>query len=975
MHALARRAIARTLTFSTRTLALVAVGLVALALVPGIAGAANTGFVEVEDGQFVLDGERFDFVGTVAFALLAGKIYGIESFTHDVVASARTNNFRVVRIWGYFNGRPESIQPAPRQYNESALRALDWVIKQFDDAGVRLIVPFIGRYEDFGGMLTYAQWVGRGPNLTAFYTDPAAKALYKDYVRMLLNRTNTFTGRKYKDEPTILAWELADEPNLPDVDRSGNIFHAWASEMAAFVKSLDGNHLLGTGEEGYDTSPQGYSDVASTYNGNFWLLDGNKGVSYTRNTAIPHIDYGTFKFYPEYWLMPNKAASGAAWVRDHVRIARALGKPAVFSEFGDGASGQADDPAVFEAWLAALDQEGGGGAQFWQLVAPGWWCDQFCVIHPPASRVADALRAAATRANSRSRDGVPAPPPLEFTAAATASPDPVQQGQTVTLASSVTASAAATGIVVDVGDLEPGRHARRPPGVLRPGLRRRSEPELLLGVGRPGQPADRSPHRLDRRPRRGRDDHLRVDPAADTVRVEAPPPSFSVGSTSATPSPVTLGQTATVATSVTGGAAASGIVVDVGIWNQAGTRVAQQAYSGQSFAAGQSRGYAWPWVVPGGLTAGTYRVSVGVLDATRSTTYASVASASTLSVQPPAAPSFTVGSTSATPSPVAPGQTATVATGVTGGVAASGIIVDVGIWNQAGTRVAQQAYSGQSFAAGQSRGYTWPWVVPAGLTAGTYRVSVGVLDATRSTTYASVASASTLSVQPPAAPSFTVGSTSATPSPVAPGQTATVATGVTGGVAASGIIVDVGIWNQAGTRVAQQAYSGQSFAAGQSRGYTWPWVVPAGLAAGTYRVSVGVFGSTWTTPYRWIDQAATFSVQAPATLAFSVGPTTASPNPVSRGQSVTIGTAVRATAPASGIIVDLEIYDPQGRRVAQRIFSGQSFAAGQTRGFTWTWPVGATQSMGTYTVKVGIFSGNWSTLYRWEKAAGAFRVQ
>jgi hypothetical protein len=228
---------------------------------------------------------------------------------------------------------------------------------------------------------------------------------------MLLERTNTFTGRKYKDEPTIAAWELADEPNLPDVDRSGNIFHAWATEMAAFVKSIDGNHLLGTGEEGYDTSPAGYHDVAAHYNGNFWLLDGNKGVSYARNTAIPHIDYGTFKFYPEYWLMPDKAASGVAWVRDHVRIARALGKPAVFAEFGDGASGQADNPAVFEAWLNALDEEGGGGAQFWQLVAPGWWCDQFCVIHPPASRIADALRAAAVRANSRSGGGTPPPGP------------------------------------------------------------------------------------------------------------------------------------------------------------------------------------------------------------------------------------------------------------------------------------------------------------------------------------------------------------------------------------------------------------------------------------------------------------------------------------------------------------------------------------------------------------------------------------
>jgi mannan endo-1,4-beta-mannosidase len=826
----------------------------AVTATPALAG--NAGFVKVQNAQFTLDGQRFDFVGTVAFALLAGKIYGMESFTHDVIASARANGFRVVRTWGYFLGKPESIEPAPRQYNEAALQALDWVIKQFDDAGIRLVVPLFGRYDNFGGMLTYAQWVGRGPDLTAFYTDPAAKALYKDYVWMLLNRTNIYTGRKYKDEPTILAWELADEPNHPDVDRSGNIFHAWATEMAAFVKSIDPNHLLGTGEEGYDTSPAGYSDVASVYNGNFWLLDGNKGMSYTRNTAIPHIDYGTFKFYPELWLMPSKAASGAAWIRDHVRIARAVGKPVVFSEFGDGASARADDPSALDAWLRTLDEEGGGGAQFWQLVSPDWWCDQFCVTHPPVTRISEALRAAATRANSRET-----PPPLGFTAAATAAPSPATSGQTIGIEASATAS----------------------------------------GV-------------------------------------------------------------------------AGGIVVEIGIWNPAGTRVAERTYSNQSFAADQRRTYSWPWVVPAGLAVGTYRVSVGVFDAAGATTYVWADQAATFAVQAPL--TFAVGATSAAPSPLSPGQTLTVASTITASAAASGIVVDLGIWNAAGTRVAQHAVTGQSFAAGgQSRTYTWPWAVPAGLAAGTYEISVGVWDATRQTEYAWDDDAATFAVQAPAPLAFTVGATSASPNPVAPGQTLTAASTITASAAASGIVVDVGVWNAAGTRVVQHVASGQTFAAGQSRGYSWPWTVPAGLPAGTYRVSVGVFSASWTTLYAWVDQAATLTVQAPATLSFSTGPTTASPSPVGRGQSVTVGTAMRASSAASGILVDLEIYDPQGRKVGQQVVSGQSFAAGQTRNYTWTWPVAASQPKGTYTVKIGIFNGSWSTLYLWVNSAGSFQVQ
>jgi mannan endo-1,4-beta-mannosidase len=383
--------------------AVLVVGLVATATP---VHAANSGFVRVQNGQFVLNGQRFDFVGTVAFALLAGRIYGLDHFTTDIIATARANGFRAVRTWGYFDGKPEGIQPTAGQFNESALQALDWVVKQFDDAGIRLIVPLTARYRyEQGGMELYVNWAGRGSDFVLFYTDPAVKALYKTYVQMLLNRTNVFTGRKYKDEPTILAWELADEPNLPDNrDPSGNIFHAWATEMSAFIKSIDPNHLVGTGEEGWDTSPQGYSDPNTAYLspqgvGNAWLFNGLKSMSYSRNTAIPTIDFGTFKFYPEYWNMADAGGAGEAWIRDHARIAAGHGKPVLFSEFGHGDFGSTDDPTTLNRWMTALAQAGGGGATFWQLAPAGWWCDQFCVHTPPSNRISDALKAAAAVAN------------------------------------------------------------------------------------------------------------------------------------------------------------------------------------------------------------------------------------------------------------------------------------------------------------------------------------------------------------------------------------------------------------------------------------------------------------------------------------------------------------------------------------------------------------------------------------------------
>ena len=78
---------------------------------------------------------------------------------------------------------------------------------------------------------------------------------------------------------------------------------------------------------------------------------------------------------------------------------------------------------------------------------------------------------------------------------------------------------------------------------------------------------------------------------------------------------------------------------------------------------------------------------------------------------------------------------------------------------------------------------------------------------------------------------------------------------------------------------------------------------------------------------------------------------------------------------ASGINVDLEIYAASGDFVAQRIVGGQSFAAGQAKTYGWPYPVPAGLAPGTYTVMVGVFSSDWTTLYTWESHAATFAVE
>ena len=52
------------------------------------------------------------------------------------------------------------------------------------------------------------QIVGPGNAKELFYTDSRVKQAYKNYVYMLLTRTNTYTGIQYRNDPTIFSFEL-----------------------------------------------------------------------------------------------------------------------------------------------------------------------------------------------------------------------------------------------------------------------------------------------------------------------------------------------------------------------------------------------------------------------------------------------------------------------------------------------------------------------------------------------------------------------------------------------------------------------------------------------------------------------------------------------------------------------------------------------------------------------------------------------
>ncbi|MGF1761275.1 hypothetical protein L4D76_25820 [Photobacterium sagamiensis] len=136
------------------------------------------------------------------------------------------------------------------QFNDDMFASLDKAIDLANKNGVRIVIPFIDNWSWWGGITELAQ--SRGKTAEEFFTDTQLKADYKKIVEYVLNRINALSGVQYKDDPAILAWETGNELR--------NVPASWTAEMAAYIKSIDSNHLVMDGSD-YVISESSISDT------------------------------------------------------------------------------------------------------------------------------------------------------------------------------------------------------------------------------------------------------------------------------------------------------------------------------------------------------------------------------------------------------------------------------------------------------------------------------------------------------------------------------------------------------------------------------------------------------------------------------------------------------------------------------------------------------------------------------------------
>ncbi|GAC96376.1 mannan endo-1,4-beta-mannosidase [Pseudozyma hubeiensis SY62] len=264
------------------------------------------------------------------------------------------------------------LQPSPGVYNEKILKGLDRCLAEMAQRGMRATMTLNDQWQWSGGFAQYVSWANgnetyayppswnftappqrKGPpgrgwgNYTTtgsfndyvdygnrIYTDAKAEAMFKRHINKVINRRNTVNGRLYKEDATIMTWQLANEPQpanqenllgpykLQYAPNPSDPLLPWIDRISTYIRSLAPHQLISTG------------------------FEGKQGEWYWKAVHRPkNIDYGTIHVWVQNWgvydMLNSSRANlrqaeefAAAFMANASRWAGDIGKPVFLEEFG-----------------------------------------------------------------------------------------------------------------------------------------------------------------------------------------------------------------------------------------------------------------------------------------------------------------------------------------------------------------------------------------------------------------------------------------------------------------------------------------------------------------------------------------------------------------------------------------------------------------------------------------------------------------
>lgn len=310
--------------------------------------AQKESFITVRGTQFYKGTQPYSFIGTNYWygSLLGSNKVGDRKRLLRELDLMKKNGIDNLRILVGADGgkydytvRP-ALQSEQGKYNTDLLDGLDFLISEMAKRKMYAVLYLTNNWEWSGGMSQYLEWNGYGaipiPNIAPntwpqfmsyteqFHSCEACIEALNNHVKFILGRTNLYSKQKYTEDPTIMAWQLGNEPRTFTPENEEK-FTIWLNNMVDLIDSLDKNHLISTGSEGLNSSNDSMEIFERTHQN-------------------PNIDYLTMHIWPKNWgwfkaedaknTIESTLKNAGEYVEKHISVAKKLNRPIIIEEFG-----------------------------------------------------------------------------------------------------------------------------------------------------------------------------------------------------------------------------------------------------------------------------------------------------------------------------------------------------------------------------------------------------------------------------------------------------------------------------------------------------------------------------------------------------------------------------------------------------------------------------------------------------------------
>jgi mannan endo-1,4-beta-mannosidase len=253
--------------------------------------------------------------------------------------------------------------------------AFDRTLAAAKQKGVKVVATLADQWGDCGVTTTPGYGYKDRNWYEAAYTqpDPSVPVSYRDWVAEVVAR--------YKNDPTILAWQLVNEPEVLNEEGGDcaavpesaalSILSSFASDVAGRIKSIDPNHLVSLGTIGSGQC-------------------GAQADDYQTLMSIPALDLCEFHDYGSPAPIPGDQWNG---LQRRIDQCNALDKPLLVGELGtrpiDVGGTLADRARVVSNKLCGQLRAGVAGVMLWAWSKDGSLLNNFDI--GPSDPVLDVL--------------------------------------------------------------------------------------------------------------------------------------------------------------------------------------------------------------------------------------------------------------------------------------------------------------------------------------------------------------------------------------------------------------------------------------------------------------------------------------------------------------------------------------------------------------------------------------------------------